>query len=166
MSILRIIPGEQYTLQGAINYISDEKRHDGKIVGYGTALAFRFNPARDMLICKALYGKNGGVEYKQIILSFTEAESEQYPTETFLLAFRDVMEMIVANTGCQVAYAVHTNTDNIHAHYIVNSVQYYTGNKLQLNYQTTRKLKLDINYVLKKYELSPIRLTMAEKETY
>jgi len=39
---------------------------------------------------------------------------------------------------------VNNNTDNIHAHYIVNSGQYYTGNKLQQNYQTTRKLKLDI----------------------
>lgn len=78
----------------------------------------------DMLLIKKLYNKTGGLQYKQIILSLEEAESIEKNWAGFIAVSEEAARAIAYITGCQVAYAVHSNTDNLHTHFVVNSVRF------------------------------------------
>lgn len=75
MAILKIVPGERYTLAGMIDYIGNTATHDDDILDENGVYVSNANPLMDMLLIKKLYNKTGGLQYKQIILSLEEAES-------------------------------------------------------------------------------------------
>lgn len=69
----------------------------------------------------------------QVILSLAEAKiSGREDTMRFQQAVKDISYLLFRQYQCQIAYAIHSNTDNLHAHFIINSVRYVDGYKLQI----------------------------------
>ena len=154
MAIFKIEPHEQYTLKGMLDYISDAKVHDNQILYADALYASNINPLYLMILTKILYFKTSGVQYKQITLSLNEEESEQQTD--FICLCQEAAWLLCNYTNCQLAYAVHGNTDNLHTHFILNSVSYLDGHKLHLGWQDTAYLKSKINDLLQKYKFSLI----------
>lgn len=110
-----------------------------------------------MLNVQAAYNNLGGNEYVQVILSLAEAEiSSQEDIMRFQQAVKDVSYMLFSQYQCQVAYAIHSNTDNLHAHFIINSVRYVDGYKLQIGKGELYRLKASIRDILYSYGFSRI----------
>ena len=65
--------------------------------------------------------------------------------------------MLFDRYKCQIAYAVHGNTDNLHAHYVLNSVRYVDGYKLQIGPAELCQLKDKISEILDVYGFKEIR---------
>lgn len=67
------------------------------------------------------------------------------PNEQKLISFKDYMEIgyqigsFFDNECYQTVFGLHENTDNLHFHIVVNSVNYSTGKKYRL---TKKKLKM------------------------
>ena len=156
MAILKAVNSNRYTLEGVIRYITDVAAHDGKIVFYGTSgILDQYDPIREMMLFKWAYGKMGGLQYRQIILSFTKTETQNLPSEFFVRPVSAIATMLTENLGLQVVFAIHGNTENIHAHYILNSVS-NDGSKLQINKRLLFLLKQEINNILRDYGLGII----------
>lgn len=154
MSILKIEKGQRYTLSGMINYISDEATHNGDVLAEGGVYVSNDNPLIDMELVKMLHRKKGGLQYKQIILSLEDTESEEENYGVFIDIAEQSAKAIADIIGCQVVYAVHGNTDNLHVHFIVNSVRFSDGYKLQINRDTTSLMKNTISGILEQYGFS------------
>jgi len=162
MAILRVIKREARTLEGMLAYVLEA----GKVLYSGGVWVLDIKePLKEFLICKWAYRQFGGVEYKQIILSFTTEESRLLSPEYLIRVVKEAAEAIAGITAVQIIYAVHGNTDNIHAHFVLNSVSPWTGKKLQITNLSTVQMKLDINNILRKYGLKEIIIKGFERET-
>jgi hypothetical protein len=162
MAILKVIPSESRSLEEMIDYVYD----DGKALFInGIWILDIKDPLKEFWLDKWAFRKLSGVQYKQIILSFTTEESRQLSVNFFIRVVKEVAIVIAAITQVQMVYAVHGNTDNIHVHFVLNSVSPWTGKKLQINNHTLVQLKLNVNYILNKFGLQRIRLKRFEKET-
>lgn len=167
MSIFTVVLGKQYTLRGMIDYIFDETQHASSIPATGYLYTRPDDPVLDMLLTKAIFNKANGNEYEQLILSFEGYEydsdaicSDLYKnkhTKRACSLFAKVAQLIVEHTHAQLVYAVHSNTSNLHAHYIINSVRMDDGRKVQLTKKSLLLLKSSINLVLQEHGFSTIR---------
>ena len=150
-----------------IDYIFDESRHSESIVDFGCLYVTPWNIVEDMLLTKVYCNNMNGNEYEQIILSLEEYEYRSDPSidedyeNTYIVGacvmFREVARVIYEHTRAQITYAVHANTENLHAHYVINSVRLDNGLKVQLNKKALLDLKVDVNKVLKAKGFSLIR---------
>ena len=136
-------------MKNLIKYIQDDKSHNDNIlysnaVGVDPAVA-----ARDMQFCKMAYCKTKGSQGKHLIVAFSKQEEEKVVADKNIEKTADkIADIIYSNTGCQVAYAVHGNTDNIHIHYALNSVRIADGYKMQMNYKDKYQLEAEIKSAL------------------
>lgn len=163
MAILQVFKGRRYTLDGAIRYITDEAKHDERVFYYGTAgILDSYDPYREMQMFKWAYGKMGGLQYRQIMISFTEGETSSLPPEYFIRPIVDIANMFFINIGVQIVYAIHCNTTKIHAHFILNSVSRYGGQKIDIDKQMIFSLKVEANKILQKYGLKGILMHSIE----
>lgn len=97
-----------------------------------------------MQLCKIAYCKTRGSQGKHLIVALSKQEEAKIVAGNNVEKVADkIADIIYSNTGCQVAYAVHGNTDNLHIHYALNSVRIADGYKMQLNYKD--KYRLDDN---------------------
>lgn len=154
MAIFKIEPHEQYTLKGMLDYISDANAHDNQILYTNALYTSNKYPLCGMMLIKILYYKTNGVQYKQITLSLNEEESERQTD--FICLCQEAAWLLCNYTHCQLAYTIHGNTDNLHIHFILNSVSYLDGHKLHLDWQDTASLKSKINELLQRYGFSLI----------
>lgn len=75
---------------------------------------------KEMMDVKKFYGKLGGRAALHGIISLPVEESGKERAADLMALCADVMKQIFPNH--QAVFAVHTNTDNLHIHFIVNSV--------------------------------------------
>ena len=75
---------------------------------------------KEMMDVKKFYGKLGGRAALHGIISLPVEESGKERAADLMALCSDVMKKIFPNH--QAVFAVHTNTDNLHIHFIVNSV--------------------------------------------
>lgn len=157
MSTLKILNGTYRTLEGMIQYITDDAGHANGVLFYSARGADPYRAARDMLNVQAAYNNLGGNEYVQVIVSLTEDEIAcLQDTQRFQQAAMDISYLMFRHYKCQVAYAVHVNTDNLHAHFIINAVRYVDGYKLQINKKELYQLKNLVSDILEQYGFSRI----------
>jgi hypothetical protein len=164
MAIFKIEKNEQYTLLGILQYIVDMERHQGRVEFYSTCGADSRNPLCDMMLVKLLCNKTGGTQYKQAMLSLTDSESTDENIDVFNLLVWHVARYICQYTQCQVAFAVHSNTDNLHAHFIINSVRLDNGYKIQIGWRDLFQMKKGINDFLEAFRFKLIKYNDFEKE--
>ncbi len=173
MAILHFISDQRYTLDGVIRYIkgrlNKEKevnecsKHYGEVRYYDALYVNPEYAARDMLLYKKICSKENGLQYKHIVLSLEENELPDYidrkseGTQNLWNVFPNVAWAIQKMTQCQLAYAIHTNTKNVHMHVIINSVRLDNGQKLNIDYPFFIKMLNTCNEILRYYRLSEIR---------
>lgn len=166
MAIFTFESEGKYTLDGVIRYIRGfiNKSDESDYVWYYDGLYL--NPefaARDMLVHKQLCSKEGGSQYKHYVLSLEENELPidfnygAIEGNSQWSVFPRIAWAIQKLTQCQIAYAVHTNTDNIHMHIVINSVCLDTWQKVNIDYQLFIKMLQTCDELLHFYGLSSVR---------
>lgn len=151
MAILKVQNGEQFSLAGMIDYINDNQGHNNGVIYSGCSYCSPYNPLRDFCITKLLLNQTTGTQYRQIILSLPVEESNIDAIPRFIQASSYVCTELANYFECQVAYAVHNNTDNLHAHFVLNSVKLKDGYKIQIRHPDTIAIKESINRILEAY---------------
>lgn len=159
MATLTLYNATNMTLNGIINYIASDMEHEGLVLHYNAIGADPYRAVRDMLNVKRYYGKLDGNEYIQMILSLEADEvKSNNDIECFITAATDMLYTIFNRYKCQIAYAIHYNTPNLHVHYILNSVRYNDGHKLQIGPEELKNLKYALNEKMRMFGFSEIRV--------
>ena len=156
MAVLKIENGEQYTLAGMLNYINDKPEHDGEILYFDTVYCSRVDPLRDMMLIKMLWNQTNGKQYRQLMLSLTEEESSEGYYEKFIFVASLIAQLMAKIFGSQIAFAVHVNTNNLHAHFVINTVRFMDGYRIRMTRCKFSELKAMIDEVLADYRFSPL----------
>ena len=138
-----------------LNYIMDCRSTNKELV-YGSAVSCIY-PYEEMLQVKQAYNQDKQNMYRHYIVSLEEEDLIEP------LKFRDIAIQICESIArfegrYQVVMAVHINTDNLHAHYIANNIDYLTGRRLDLNRNRLYELKYKVNQILQNNQLSAIRM--------
>lgn len=133
---------------------NDLKTFDGAYVGghnvVSTDVALAVN---EMMNVKRFFDKQDGRAALHMLISLPEEESDSTNASKLMQLCSDVLKDIFPDN--QAVFAVHTNTDNLHVHVIVNSVG-LNGRKIhQDNSFVSKVLQPCINKYAKWYNFSP-----------
>lgn len=121
----------------ALDYVTKEEKTEEKIV---SGLHCEADTVKDeMQATKELWGKTGGRTYKHYVQSFSPEENIT-PEEAHRIA-KELAEKIPAWKGHEVLIATHKDREHIHSHFIVNSVNYEDGHKLQWSKKDLEHMK-------------------------
>ncbi len=144
-------------LKNLVNYINDNERHKGEILYCNGIGIDPQNAITDMELCKYAYDKGADRGAKHIVVSLEKGEEELLDVHEVCTVANNIAGVIYSNTGCQLAYAVHGNTDKLHIHYAVNSVRIDNGHKIQINRADTINMKKEISMILGEHGLKPVK---------
>lgn len=104
---------------------------------------------QEMMEVKDFYEKTDGRTALHMMISLEEYESDLSNVRKLMSLCNDVLKKLFPNN--QAVYAIHTNTDNLHAHIIINSVA-LNGKKIhQDNNFIKQKVHAAINEAAGKY---------------
>lgn len=100
---------------------NDIKTVNGAYIGTRNLVSDDIQEAvEEMMQVKKFFGKTGGRSALHGIISLPEFESDISNAERLMQLCSDVLKELFPNH--QAIFAVHTNTDDLHVHFIVNSV--------------------------------------------
>ena len=116
----------EFDLLQTLHYAADKQKTDDCV--YVTALNCPKQKAYEsMLTTKRRYGKTGGNVAYHGFQSFQEGE---VTAEQALAIGRETAKRMWGDKY-EVLIAVHQNTDNLHCHFVINSVSFKTGEKFK-----------------------------------
>lgn len=140
-------------LNNQLMYVTDEiKTVDGLYVGGRHIMDFD-NATSEMMQVKEFYGKLDGRVAMHGIISLSEEESNPRNAGKLMLLLNEFMERIFPEH--QVVYAVHTNTENLHVHFVVNTVG-LDGKKIHMDRSFMKKIfEPTLNQMAEKYGFTP-----------
>lgn len=154
----------------AINYVSQEEKTEQKLQsGIGCEPETALD---EMQTTKAAWNKTGGREYMHYVQSFKPGETT--PGQAQAIG-KELAENNKAWQGFEVLVTTHKDREHIHNHFIVNSVSYEDGHKIQSSPQDLEKLKALSDEICKREGLSIVdrsgprtaeNVTAYKKDTY
>jgi len=149
--VLDIANANQLTNQ--LTYVTDEiKTVDGLYIG-GRHIVDFHNATNEMMQVKEFYGKLDGRVAMHGIVSLSEEESDPAYAGKLMLLLNDFMEKLFPEH--QVVYAVHTNTENLHIHFVVNTVG-LDGKKIHMDRSFMKKVfEPTLNQLAIQYGFTP-----------
>lgn len=112
------------------------------------------DPFAEMLAVKTIFGKTGGRQYTQMILSPTPIGNE-ISDEDFFEMSKEIAIPIYEN-GFHCTITVHFDTGKRHLHLLQNCVSFVDGHKFSQSISQLNRFKLHCNKVLTKYGFDPI----------
>ena len=161
MSIVKFANGKNRgndALERGINYILDAEKTSSRYIasnGVGKTSA-----VEDMKTVQQLLGKDTGRRYIHFVISFDAGVSSQ-------LAFTIASESAEYFADeYQYILSVHNNTENVHAHVILNAVNVHTGKKFSQSKAEMLDFRDYVNTVLLSYGLNPVGRSSEDEETY
>lgn len=119
---------DDVALDTVISYcIQDPKTPSMLIGGYGVNLN---QAAFEMHRLSQAYGKDSGLRLRHMILSFSDQELKRMKIRAPEFVFK-IADYAAQYYGYehQIIYAVHEDTGRLHAHLVMNTVNYRTGQK-------------------------------------
>lgn len=142
-----------------LNYIRNPLATAPDLV-YGTNIMFRY-PYDEMMFVKACHASPvtrtwQGRQFYDFVVSLPEEESR------YLGRFRDCMVAIntfiatFSGGHYQVIHAVHINTDNLHAHIVMNNIDMFTGARFDLGKRAFYELRDGVDAILQEHGFSGI----------
>lgn len=153
MGVVKFIRGKNVNfaqLNGIIKYITNPKKTSEQYIkGIGVASEKAY---QHMCTMKKLLRKVDGRQYIHFI--YSPDPKDNVTPETVDKINADIASYF--SEDYQMIYAIHTNTKNIHSHYIINTVNVNTGRKWSQSKSDLQELKDYTNSVLTKYGLSLI----------
>lgn len=122
----KVEPGEclELNLLHLLDYATNEEKTEKSayVTGINCSVQNSFN---EFMTVKEQFGKTGGILAYHGYMSF--AEGEVTPDEAHKIG----VEFAEKNfPGFQVVVATHLNTDNLHNHFVVNSVSFENGKRI------------------------------------
>lgn len=152
MSYFKFIHENPRTLFGIIHYVNDVKKTNQPLMyGFGVDPEHAFE---EMDAVKRIWHQTDGRQYKHYIFSFDN--NIELPTE-ILMNIGYEIGAYFANEH-QILMVMHSNTNNIHFHYVLNTVNMFTGRKFSITKRDMYNYKLYINQVLARYNLPLLEL--------
>lgn len=133
---------------------NDLKTFEGAYVGGHNVTSTDVSSAvNEMMKVKNFFDKQKGRAALHMLISLPEDESDSSNASKLMQLCSDVLKEIFPNN--QAVFAVHTNTDNLHVHVIVNSVG-LNGKKIHQDKNFVSKvLQPCINKYAKWYNFTP-----------
>lgn len=124
---------------------------------YGTPLNLA-RPHNEMMMVKENYGQSKGKGFFHYILS--PENTDECSAESLFQVGCKIAEVIRHFDGYfQVLMAVHQDSAHLHAHFIVNNIDYTDGHRMDLNMCRLVSLKQRISEILVQEGISPIRMS-------
>lgn len=111
------------------------------------------NTYQEMMLTKQAWKKTDGRMIIHLIQSFAPGESNPEQVKEIAEKFLQHKKF----NGFQIQYAIHTDTEKLHTHYIINTVNVETGRKWQMSKGELRKLKKYSDRLCRQYGLSVIK---------
>lgn len=149
MAIIKFI-NNKVSLKKTINYICKEEKTKNKLItGINCTTE---NSYEEMMTVKRAYNKTGGREKIHFIQSFSPEDKIDYE-----LAHKIALELIDMTNkfkSFQMVVATHQDTEHIHSHFVINTVDYIDGKKIQFSKKELEELKKYSNILCIKYGLS------------
>lgn len=144
-----------------LKYITnDVKTLQGFYVG-GRHITDVKNATEEMLSVKEFYGKMGGRVALHGIISLAAEESDKNNAGKLMYLLDDLLQDVFPKN--QVVYAVHTNTENLHIHFIANTVG-LDGKKIHMDKNFMRYVfEPALNKYAIKYGFTPNEEWMKER---
>lgn len=144
-----------------LHVINDLKTLQGLYVG-GRHISDIQNATNEMMQVKEFHNKLGGRVALHGIVSLPVGESGKENAGKLMMLVDNLLEEIFPDH--QAIYAVHTNTDNLHVHFVVNTVA-LNGRKIHMDNNFMSKV-FDpyLNKLARKYGFSPNMAWEEEKE--
>ena len=136
-------------LHNAIDYIESDYKTEEK--NFVTSINCDYEYALEqMKITKRRFSKEGGVLGYHAFQSFREGEVT--PAQAHEIGIKTAQEMW--GDRFEVIVATHTNTDNIHNHFVFNSVSFLDGKKYCGNRRTYADLRQTSDAICSEYGIS------------
>ena len=139
------------SISTAIEYVTKEEKTEQKLqsgIGCNPLTAYD-----EMQATKETWNKTGGRQYKHYVQSF--APGETTPEQAQAIG-RELAEKNKAWQGFEVIVVTHKDREHIHNHFIVNSVSYEDGHKIQDGPKDLERLKKQSDELCKREGLSVI----------
>ena len=136
-----------------LHYVTNKlKTLDGLLIG-GRKITDVGNAAKEMIDVKEYFHKTDGRVALHGVISLPEEESDEKNAARLMMLVDEVLKDLFPRN--QIVYAVHTNTQNLHCHFIVNTVG-LDGKKIHMDKQFLRDVfQPTINLYAKKYGFTP-----------
>lgn len=135
-------------LKDVLAYAKDEEKTEQEI--FCDSINCNVDTARDQFITvKQAFGKEDGIQAYHGYISFKEQNI------TPELAQKIGMEFAQRVWGkrFQIVVTTHLNTQHLHCHFVINSVSFIDGKKLQENEKNWYKFRHDADKLCEKYKL-------------
>lgn len=152
MSVFKVIYNKYSELQDLGNLVNYAVRTDHCTEGvYGAQGVLKGSAEemyRQMLGIKQFYHKTSGRQAMHFVLSFSKEEER-------FIGIREALEIgyIVAGyfAGWQVVFGIHTNEDNLHIHFVLNTVSYENGLKFSSGIMKFQEIRRKIERVVEEF---------------
>lgn len=119
---------------------------------YGATGMLLSNPEtmyQSMIQVKKQFNKTEGRQALHLIISFDKDDSEWLTPH---LALEIGYQLALTMEGVQTVFGVHDNTDKLHIHMVLNSVNYITGLKIGISSQKVYcHINNQLNQILNQY---------------
>lgn len=150
---LALSQGAPIQMENELKYVmNDIKTLQGLYIG-SRHITDVNNATNEMMQVKDFYGKLGGRIALHGIISLAQEESDSKNAGKLMYLLNDLMQEIFPEH--QVVYAVHANTENLHIHFIANTVG-LDGRKIHMDKQFMRKqFEPVLNKLAVKYGFTP-----------
>lgn len=151
MAIIKSLPATK-TLENQLMYLEQEEKNSEHLrIGINCT---KDNIIKEFNIIKALYNKPMGKGYYHFVQSFSPEDI--ITPEKALVLGREWIESCIK--GHQIYIVTHTDKNHIHNHFLINSVSFKNGLKLQISPQRLMEMKRISNDICKRENLAVINL--------
>lgn len=151
MAIVKIVNEKYYSstsIKNLINYATDYSKTHGLIGAIGTNPYDIDKMISQMLAVKNAYGKYEDCrQARHIVVSFEDNGSVDSEI-AYIIAY-DIARFYAGRY--QICFGVHMNTDNIHIHFIQNTVSYVDGKLFSGHWIELNQFKQHVNCIIEKY---------------
>ena len=136
-----------------LTYVTNEvKTLSGVYIGCKNVSDVK-NATAEMMQVKQFFGKTGGRVALHGIISLDEEESDKKNAGKLMLLLSDLLDKVFPEH--QAVYAVHTNTENLHIHFILNTVG-LDGKKIHMDNRFMKVVfEKTLNELAIKYGFTP-----------
>lgn len=151
MAVIEFINGKNNTLSAlkrVLNYITNPAKTDDELkAGYNCDINKAYN---DFFMTKTVYNKTEGRQYIHFTQSFAPYDKV---TPKIIKQIADELVQMKIFKGFQVAYAVHTDKDHLHTHFVINTVNKENGYKWKQSAEQLQMMKDYSDEICKKHGL-------------
>ncbi len=151
MAVIEFINGKNNTitaLKRVLKYITNPAKTEEVLKGgYNCDVNKAYN---DFFMTKTVHSKTKGRQYIHFTQSFAPYDKV---TPEIVKQIADKLVQMETFNGFQVAYAVHTDRDHLHTHFVVNTVNQETGLKWKQSAEQLQIMKDNSDEICKKYGL-------------